>query len=137
MLDSISDSDSIHVKSATQIRTALNSINTLPLCLKLSLAHAWSHANSELPTTSPQNGHIASQTCGRGMAPTSLPSQRPISPSDPDRSPDEREQDGLVAPSGEPNPPDGRPNENDGTDEDEQDRDEGNDDEPSRPHVTT
>jgi hypothetical protein len=94
-------------------------------------AHAQSHANSELPTTSPQNGHIASQTRGCGVAPTSLPSQRPISPSDPDRSPDEHEQGSPAAPGGEPNPPDGgsdgRPDENDGTDGDKQDRDEGND----------
>jgi hypothetical protein len=74
-----------------------------------------------------------SQTCGRGAAPTSLPSQRPISSSDPDRPPDECEQDGPAAPRGEPTPPDGGPDENDGTDEDEQDRDEGNDDKPSGP----
>jgi hypothetical protein len=96
-------------------------------------ALAQNHANSELPTTSPRNGHIVSQTRGRGTAPTSLPSQRPISPSDPDRPPDKREQDSPAAPRGEPTPPDGGPDENDGTDEDEQNRDEGNDDEPSGP----
>jgi hypothetical protein len=58
-------------------------------------------------------------------------------PNDPDRPPDEREQDGPAAPRGEPTPPDGGsdggPDENDGTDDDEQDRDKGNDDEPSGP----
>jgi hypothetical protein len=95
------------------------------------------HANSEPPTTSPRNGHVVSQTHGHGTAPTSLPSQRPISPSDPDRPPDEHEQASPAAPHGEPTPPDGGsdggPDEKDRTDEDEQDRDEGNDDEPSGP----
>jgi hypothetical protein len=95
---------------------------------------ARNHANSELPTTSPRNGHVVSQTRGRSAAPTSLPSQRPISSSDPDRPPDECEQGGPAAPRGEQTPPDGGPDENDGTDEDEQDRDEGNDDKPSGPH---
>jgi hypothetical protein len=128
--DSVSDSDPIRIKSAAQIRTALNSINTLLLCLKLSLAMLLPEAMLTLRTPSPRNGHVVSQTRGHGAAPTS--------PSDPDRPPDECEQDGPAAPRGEPTPPDGRsdggPNENDGTDEDEQDRDEGNDNEPSGPH---
>ena len=80
-------------------------------------AHAQSHANSELPKPSPRNGHIASQNCGCGTTPTSLPSQQPISSPDPDRSPNEWEQDDpttslLTTPPDCPDPADDEEDEN-------------------------
>ena len=80
-------------------------------------AHARSHANSELPKPSPRNGHIASQIHGHGAAPTSLPSQQPISSPDPDRSPNKQEQDDpttspLTTPPDHPDPADDEEDEN-------------------------